>query len=213
MGGGSFYPLTNGASKAYTIYAEKISDVESFGQSSLYMDPVSLAASIIAVVTLAGTTAKELTHLCRTLRDAPAEVHALNNEIVDLQGILQAIQASADTEDCEDGVQNEADPNWQKGSSKAPGAMMMVHLDRAKEKLSELGRVIQKCMAKENSFQFHTIWLKERSKARVLQRELHNIRTNLQTALLLVTSWVPSRLPSMCFTDPISSDQEALEWN
>lgn len=199
MGGGPFYPLENGASQAYTCGFRKIVHNELFCEQALYMDPLSFAASIITVVTIAGTTAKELSHLCRALRDAPTEVHALNNEVVDLQGILRAIQAVADTEDCAGAGQNEAQLGLQTGSLKAPGAMMIIHLDRAKEKLSELSHLTQKCMAKGRSFHFHTVWLRERSKAQALQRELRNIRTNLQTALLLVTSWVHLCLLSTTF--------------
>lgn len=212
MGGGPFYPLAEAASAVYTIHVKKILEDESFCENALYMDPLSLVASIITVVTLAGTTAKELSHLCRVIRDAPAEVHALNNEIVDLQGILYTIQAVADAEDHE-GLQNGAQSNSQKGPLKAPGVMITVHLDRAKEKLSELSHLIRKCMAKGNSLRFHQIWLRQRSKARVLQRELRNIRANLQTALLLVTSCVFLCLLMTSFADPDFAGREALELN
>jgi hypothetical protein len=61
---------------------------------TLSMDPFTFVASMVTVVTLAATTAEELSHLCRTLRDAPAELHALKNDIVGLQGILQRFKRS-----------------------------------------------------------------------------------------------------------------------
>lgn len=213
MGGGPFHPFANGTSQSYTLHWKETADDELFYEHALYMDPLSFVASIITVVTIAGTTAKQLSHLCRALQHAPAEVHALNNEVVDLQSILQAIQAVADAEDYADGGEGEAQRNLHNGPPQAPGAMIIVHLDRAKEKLSDLGHLIQKCIAKGHSFHFQTVWLRERSKAQALQRELRNIRINLQTALLLITSWVALCFLLMLFADSTSSGREMLVLN
>jgi Fungal N-terminal domain of STAND proteins len=56
------------------------------------IDPLSLIANAIAVVGLAGSATKLLTRLVKTLLNAPDELHALINEVADLQAILNALK-------------------------------------------------------------------------------------------------------------------------
>ena len=57
-------------------------------------DPLSVAASIIAVVSAADTACKTLAKV-RSFRNAPNEILALNNEVADLKLIFDCLDAHA----------------------------------------------------------------------------------------------------------------------
>jgi Fungal N-terminal domain of STAND proteins len=59
------------------------------------MDPLSLTASIVAVVGAASTVAKSLEQLRTAFRDATTTVSALINEVSDLQIVLEACETAA----------------------------------------------------------------------------------------------------------------------
>ncbi len=52
------------------------------------MDPLSIAAGAIAVATLAAKTCSALADLRSLCRSLPGRLHALNNEVADLQLVL-----------------------------------------------------------------------------------------------------------------------------
>ncbi|KAH6722050.1 hypothetical protein BKA61DRAFT_166849 [Leptodontidium sp. MPI-SDFR-AT-0119] len=59
------------------------------------MDPLSLTASLIAVVGLASQTSKALRSLYN-LRHAPREILELANEVSELQALLSLVQKATD---------------------------------------------------------------------------------------------------------------------
>lgn len=60
------------------------------------MDPLSLTASIIAVATLAAQCAKALSALREASKTLPGRLHALNNEVTDLQAVLADVTTLLD---------------------------------------------------------------------------------------------------------------------
>lgn len=57
------------------------------------MDPLSIIASSIAVGTLATQTCKTLNALSVAIKGLPGRLHALNNEVVDLELVLSEVVA------------------------------------------------------------------------------------------------------------------------
>jgi hypothetical protein len=57
------------------------------------MDPLSVAASVIAVIGAANTAVKSIEKAI-SLRHAPSEIHALVNEVEDLRALLEDIDSS-----------------------------------------------------------------------------------------------------------------------
>lgn len=56
-------------------------------------DPVSLAASVITVISACAACAKQLDGLRRGFRHAPVEILALSNEISDMSVVLTEVKA------------------------------------------------------------------------------------------------------------------------
>ena len=60
------------------------------------MDPVSLTASIIAVAGLAAKTGRAFYDLRSACKSLPGRLHALSNEVVDLELVLHQVAALAE---------------------------------------------------------------------------------------------------------------------
>ena len=57
------------------------------------MDPMSLAASVITVATVAAQTCKVFSKLYALHEAVPRRLHALNNEVVDIKVVLCQVAA------------------------------------------------------------------------------------------------------------------------
>jgi hypothetical protein len=194
MGGDSAFPPShNGAEvfkgppacsyAAFAIKHDSDDDIRTIEQIALdlydeLMDPLSLTASIIAVVGLATTITKTLNTIVKSFHDIPTELCAFINELADLQAILVALKETM--------AENNVEPKPGKENSSSPGAVLKIHLQNTTKALVELNRLLAPGLQKQNPSQLRFWWARNKSHAIALQREVRNTRTNLQTSLCLV---------------------------
>ncbi|KAL9096637.1 MAG: hypothetical protein Q9165_001124 [Trypethelium subeluteriae] len=143
------------------------------------MDPLSVSASILAVVGAANTAVKVI----NKLHDAPSEVCGLLEEISDLQGVLAGLHTMV--------------PNLS-AEANSPTKRLLTQslsdlLDRAKSKIVELGGIIHGILdrpATENAKAkvSRVSWLMEKSKVRKLQEDIRSVKLSLALLLGAVTS-------------------------
>ncbi|TGJ87592.1 hypothetical protein E0Z10_g1213 [Xylaria hypoxylon] len=142
------------------------------------MDPLSLTASIIAVVTAAGQISKGLRSLYE-LRHAPQEVVELANEVNELQALLCLVQRATGNVSTSD---------------LAPEDQLILKrlLDSAKEPLEELDGLIAVCIRKADTSNVgsgtcsnisFTAWI--RSRRSVALAALSNIRGQAENRLIV----------------------------
>lgn len=142
------------------------------------MDPLSITASIIAVIGLGGKTVASLAKL-RAIVHAKEELSALINEISDLQAVLTTLSHI---------TAEEENDHVHLGPKKA----LASHVQRAKDKILELEELIAYELTKigrdGNIEAARHAWLRKRHVVFRLQDELKTIRWNLATSLGMVTS-------------------------
>lgn len=145
------------------------------------MDPLSIAASAITVIGALGQAAKCVQRL-RAIRHAPAELKSLLEEVNDLHGLLEQIQA-----------EQQAARTRLAGSaatSENPKGLAR-HVERTSSKLQELDSLIEHHTSYISRLKFnrgHLGWVLGRQKASVLCEDLKVIRLNLAASLGATTS-------------------------
>ncbi|KAI1373935.1 ankyrin repeat-containing protein-like protein [Hypoxylon crocopeplum] len=135
-------------------------------------DPLSFAASIIAVATLAANITAALSKL-RAVNDLPGRLHAINNEVADLEVVLRQVGSVA--------TKRHALPE-------GVGQVALSDiLHRAEAKLRELDaivqRLIQSCVGTAKFVVRAKAWWTEKPKLEALQEELHTIKATLNIML------------------------------
>ena len=138
------------------------------------MDPLSITASAIAVATLAASTCRAFADLRSLCKSLPGRLHALNNEVSDIEVVLVQVATVFNERACLPipTHQREAIPRL---------------LEQAEAKLSELQRSIKQLTrlcdrAKTVVFQAH-IWRKEQPKLKALQNDIKAVKCNLNILL------------------------------
>ncbi|MCJ1385550.1 hypothetical protein MMC17_008673 [Xylographa soralifera] len=137
------------------------------------MDPLSLTASILAVLTAAGTVANGLKKL-RSLKHAPDEFVTLTTEVSDLQLVLEEVN---------DAIRAQGEHGERLSTNLAKLLL------RAKTTLVKLNKIIQKRLTRTQTSNINELkvarlaWIIKRPVVRALQEELQGIRLNLTTAL------------------------------
>jgi len=129
-------------------------------------DPLSIAASAIAVATLAAQVTTTLSKL-RTLYELPGRLQALHNEVTDLEVVLRQIGL----------IVKERDLPYKKSRH---GALQNT-LQRGNTKLVELNAVIQRleksCVGGGKRYLFRAkAWWLEQPRLQALQEELRTIK-------------------------------------
>ena len=142
-------------------------------------DALSLAASIIAVLGAAEGVSKALSKV-RSIRNAPDEVLALNNEVANLQVILGDVQGY---------VRNTPEPHISQEHLKH----LLTFVDQAKEKLLQLDRLIHynvlKPQSSPNQIKISKVeWLKAVKKIAKFRNNLRDIRLNIVTHMVMINS-------------------------
>ncbi|RWA04179.1 hypothetical protein EKO27_g10925 [Xylaria grammica] len=147
------------------------------------MDPLSLAASIIAVITAAGQISKGLRSLYE-LRHAPQEVLALANEVNELQALLYLVQ--------------KATGNVSTSYLAAEDQLILKRLlDSAKEPLEELDGLIAVCIRKADTSNVEggvcsnisfTAWMRSRKSVGALKKRLVRAHRNISIALTALSN-------------------------
>ena len=142
-------------------------------------DPLSLAVSIIAVLGAAEGVAKGIMKIY-SIRNAPDEILALNNEVSDLQilmyDIRHFIKDSPESQLSQEHVQH-----------------LVSSVNRAKEKLLQLNELMQykiiKPQTSSNQLKISKReWLKAAQVINRSRQSLRDIRSNITTRFLLINS-------------------------
>jgi hypothetical protein len=142
------------------------------------MDPLSVSASLIAVIGAATSAVKGLDQLRRSLRDASTDICSLINEVSDLQVVLAAIEA--------------AFTGWQNThgspSLETPLSNGFHILDRAKDQLQLLNNVVssfvedsERVIKPSRTAQFR--WVREKRKIKRIQHNIYEAKNELAVLL------------------------------
>lgn len=138
------------------------------------MDPLSITASAITVAGIASATCTAFADLRSLCKSLPGRLHALNNEVTDIEVVLVQVAKVFKERACStiSEKQQEAVPRL---------------LDQAKAKLSELQIIVQQLTnychrSKILVFQAHA-WRKEQPKLKALQDDIKIIKCNLNIML------------------------------
>jgi len=135
------------------------------------MDPLSLTASIITVVGLAGSIGKSLKQL-RQLRHIPDEVHTLINDIADLQAVLAEVERVL--------IQYQATTHIPDGTV----SYLSKTIELIRLKLSDLDRIAAECGGVEFKVKIARLkWVRARTKVVAIQASLRELKMNLITTL------------------------------
>jgi hypothetical protein len=139
------------------------------------MDPLSLTASLISIAGLVSAVTKSL-HKLKNLYHAGEEIHALSNEISDLEAVFRNVVQAV-----QDGQHN-GSPRQHACPNLSP------NIQAAKDKLLELDMILNyrliRPTSKDSAIKIDRMrWLKERAHVMRLQSELRNIRHNLTTQI------------------------------
>ena len=150
-----------------------------FEHRSNWMDPLSITAAGLAFAGAVSQAAKCIQRL-RAIRQAPAEIKLLLEEVLDLSGLLN--QLAPTQSQSLDGSRRTASPvvgqlglDWQ--------------IARTSSKLQELDSLIQDHSSRPARFGIdHLGWSKGRQKANTLRGDLKVLRLNLTASLGANTS-------------------------
>jgi hypothetical protein len=156
--------------ETHTIFARDVRIFQS-------MDPLSVTASILAIVGAANQVYKGLAKI-RALHHAPAELSALINEVSDLRAILSQVATFSS--------------RLEEERLRGPVIALKSHLSRARDQLCVVDNLITaeliKVKADGTVKISRTAWLRLKPDFDLAQRELTGIRVNIGTALGIVTS-------------------------
>ena len=151
------------------------------------MDPLSLTASIIAIIGVGGQAAKAVRKLA-SLKGAPDLVLALNNEIADLHLVVAAIQ------DVFKRQQTSGVPFLDNRAREINvDANVTNSLAQANEKVTELDALYKRfnISISGTNIKFNkATWLREQKRVKRMQEDIKNVRLKLAAALGVLNSYV-----------------------
>ena len=138
------------------------------------MDPLSLTASVIAVATLAAQTCKSFAKLRGLHKAIPGRLHALNNEVVDIELVLYQVAA----------VVREREGLLSREREQADIKHL---LEQANIKLDELRVIVNRLCdtfidTKVSPFRGYR-WHKEQERLQGLQNEINSVKCSLNIIL------------------------------
>lgn len=155
------------------------------------MDPLSIAAGAIAVATLAAQICSAFADLRSLCRSLPGRLHALNNEVADLELVLFQLVSLIEERACLPESKQSTIPHL---------------LKQARIKLVEVKRIVEQLVIACRDAKFLVIganaWRKEQSKLQELQEDIRTVKCSLNMMLAASNSYVnPSLLePSRYLT-------------
>ena len=142
-------------------------------------DPLSITASIIAVIGAAEGVGKALAKI-KDIRNAPEDVLALINEVSDLRVILGDVEKSTRAA----------------GTTPLPHeqlAHMSTLIDRAKDRLLEIDQLIHYQLVKPDTSDIKVSrreWAIARPTIKRFRESLRDVRLNLLTQMIVISSCV-----------------------
>ncbi|KAJ6190496.1 hypothetical protein N7519_000517 [Penicillium mononematosum] len=136
------------------------------------MDPLSFGASVIAIATLATQTCSALSDLRALCESLPGRLHAVNNEVADLNLVLLQVSLLIKSRAFLPETQFSAIPHL---------------LHQANKKLLEIKDIVCQltvaCRASRMSISRAHAWRKEQSRLQALQEDIRTVKANLNVML------------------------------
>ncbi len=154
------------------------------------MDPLSLTASLITVITLTCNVTEAL-HKIFDLRRAPDEVLALLNEVADFRVVLFNLQDISDDlqNDSPDSVSSSGIERSKLLSSRLCEHILTAqHLLLALEKMIHYGLMVPSTEGRERPVIDFSNWIRNRRNIRTMQTDIKAIKERIHITLSLVTS-------------------------
>ena len=145
------------------------------------MDPLSIAASIVALIGAAESIAVGINKLA-SLKNAPASVLALNNELSDLRLVLAEIQPLLEKHYTATAGNGTLRVGFSGGST------VLLSIQRAKIKLVELEVIVRNRLMVRMGVVDKLSWAFEQEKILRAKDDLRTARLNITAALGVVTS-------------------------
>ncbi|KAM0322257.1 hypothetical protein ACHAQA_009545 [Verticillium albo-atrum] len=182
-------PFFFGRKASQTDYRKWGQHVNAYDEKRLMADPLSLTASIIAVLGVAGVTARAVQKV-QEMRHAPLEVVALGNEITDVRLLFTVIENTIAVQDVKD-INIES----------TVGVLAL--LERARDLLGQIQETHHRIFPpgptgrQENDKPkiSKRLWMREKKNIAVLFKRLRETRHNLQTAISSITCHQTRALP------------------
>ncbi|BAE65303.1 unnamed protein product [Aspergillus oryzae RIB40] len=146
------------------------------------MDPLSIGTGVIAIATLAAQTCSALSDLRSLCQSLPGRLHAVNNEVADLNFVLFQVSLTIEDRAC----------------LPENNLSALSHLlNRADVKLHEIKDIVVQltdaCRASRSPiFKAHA-WRKEQGRLQMLQEDIRTIKANLNIMLGASNSYVMQR--------------------
>ena len=145
----------------------------------LIMEPISLAASVIAVATLAAQVCASISELRSLCKRLPGRLHAVNNEVADLELVLSQVALLIEERAVLPDSQNSAIPHL---------------LRQARTKLEELRVIINDLtntyVRSKVSLLGVKAWQKEQGRLQILQDDIRTVKSTLNIMLGASNSYV-----------------------
>lgn len=145
------------------------------------MDPLSITAAAVSFVALAGTCGRRLNNILSTAKHAPTEILALANEVSDLNLIINDIDSLRINSMCGDDCDL---------SSIDLQLALSTQLSKAKDNLLCLQELIDQVFVNANGQAIFSRqkWVRKKSLAISLKREMVEVKRNLTLLLASVTA-------------------------
>ncbi|KAI0408305.1 ankyrin repeat-containing domain protein [Xylaria palmicola] len=136
------------------------------------MDPLSLAASVIAAVTLAKEVTAAISSLRSTCKSLPGRLHAVHNEVADLELVLFQLAELIKERACLPDSKESAIPHL---------------LKQARSKLRDIHAIVHMLMsaylASRSPLIGVSAWRKEQGKLQALQEDIRTVKCSLNIML------------------------------
>ncbi|OQV02259.1 Ankyrin repeat-containing protein [Cladophialophora immunda] len=145
-------------------------------------DPLSVTASITALITTGQTCVTLLVELIKSVQNAPAEIQALSNELTDLGIFFNNVQELCENIDTDDTQRS----RFLATASKP--------LEAAREALAELEGLLNESKSQPLSAKRRLKWTLQRGTVKKLREKFQKIKSDLMAVLTLSTAAATSRL-------------------
>ncbi|KAI0427180.1 ankyrin repeat-containing domain protein [Xylaria sp. FL1042] len=136
------------------------------------MDPLSLAASIIAIVTLAKEVTAAISGLRSACKSLPGRLHAVHNEVADFELVLFQLAELVEKRACLPDSEQSAIPHL---------------LKQARSKLHEIHAIVRTLtsayLASRSPLVGANVWRKEQGKLQALQEDIRTVKCSLNIML------------------------------
>ena len=179
---------------SYFPTGHKVHNLSLYKKTAIVMDPLSLTASIIAVLGVGGQAAKGIGKLA-SIKGTPELVLALNNEISDLQVVVLAIQDLFDKQTTS-GVPFPG----HRAEEKNIDTSIINSLKQANSTVTNLEAFYKRLKVSNpgstGAFTFDkTLWIREQRRIKRIKEDIRNVRIKLTTALGALNAYVESSTP------------------